>query len=645
MEDINNVTNTKKDLHTLASEKIYTGKVMGHKRGFGFLEHDEGDAIYLPHGIMKRVFHGDVIEVKVKSIGNGKLHVELLSIKSIEFKRMVGKVVLEEGQYYICPDHHRFYHNYFIPKYAVKGSRDGDYVVFERIDNPGDKRCKIKVVHVIGKTTTPGFEHQYALISNGLYDYAFNKEEVDNDFIVDVPEGYEDLRHIDFYTIDSEFSNDLDDAVYVESHEKGWNLYVAISDVAYHVEEDSGIDRKAKDLGQSVYMPGLSVSMFPDQIIQQSLSMLPNQDRLAMVMYAEIDNAGQISGYEFKSAVIRSKAKLNYADVSDYVEGWDQGRFANQYPDIAASVKALFGLHNEIKKDYSTQEEYQDYQIMIDFNSKKAVNIKQFVSGVANKMIETVMITYNTCFADFLCKNNMKAPYRGHGGLDESHREDAEWFMNMLLQKDVESLNDYEQYNQIKDYLKDQEIGCHYIEVMNQFLNKSAYSLEPKNHFGLGLTAYITATSPIRKYSDLVAQRVMHSILFNEQMHELTQEDIDQMNFAVSRVKDTSRFAEKLFKIQYVEDFLSTEDYRENVYDAKIVRIDRNGFMVKTVDHGLVGYIHKGTLKTKGEGFIYDHALKWAEDSGERYFMGKVVQVKILEANRQSQSVEMKIVE
>jgi VacB/RNase II family 3'-5' exoribonuclease len=367
---------------------------------------------------------------------------------------------------------------------------------------------------------------------------------------------------------------------------------------------------------------------------------------LVMVAKISLGSRGEVLGFSHEFAAICSKAKLSYKEVTDYVEGWDEGALKEKYPSVANGVKDLFSLTNVINLGSAVSfKEWDNFQIIMDFHSKKAFDIKPQVSIVAHKMIEKAMVLCNMCTAELVAKSGMKAPFRAHGGLDESKRPEAEMFVKMLLQEDVDVLNDYSQFKEIKEYLANQTIGEHYESVLMSFINKGKYVNEPTKHFGLGLDYYLTTTSPIRKYSDLVTQRIVKTIVLGEVSEvDIDSEFIDSLNSSIGRVTNTSRFAEKLFRLQYVEDVALSDEHKDDIYHAKIVSIDRNGFMVKTSDHGIMGYIHKSSLATKGEAFVYDHTLEWADDVGERYFIGKSMDVKIVNSNRQSQSIDLSLV-
>jgi ribonuclease R len=626
--------------------KTYIGTVMGHKRGFGFLEHEGGAPVYLPHGVMKRVFHGDTIEIETATKGDGRTHVDLIAVHKVELSQMVGKMIIENDQCFILPDHHRFYHKYYIPKHMTKSARHDDYVAFKRIEKRGENRAKIKVVHVIGKKNAPGFEHQYALTSTSMVDFYQNNNVIENKLIDQLPEGYLDYRDKGFFTVDGEFSTDLDDALFVESTKVGWDLYVAIADVSHYVKEMSNIDFKAKKQGQKIFMPGLSVSMLPDDLIRESLSLLPNKERLVMIAKVSFNSKGKILGFNHEFAVICSKAKLSYKEVTNYVEGWDAGTLKENHPSVANGVKNLFELTNLINLEGDVNLRKVDkFNIMVDYSSKKAFEIKRQVSMLGHKMIEKAMVVCNMCTAELIVKSGLSAPFRAHGGLNESRREEAEMFLKMLLQKDVSVLDDYSEFKKIRNYLADQKIGEHYESVLMSFINKSNYINKPSQHYGLGLDYYLTATSPIRKYSDLVTQRIVKSIVLGKaSVVNIDNEFIDSLNNSIGRVTNTSLLAERLFMLQYVEDIALSDEHKNDIYKAKIIDIDRNGFMVKTVDHGITGYIHKSNLASKGDAFVYDQTLEWADDMGERYFIGKVMDVKIAKSDRQSQSIDLSLV-
>ena len=133
-------------------------------------------------------------------------------------------------------------------------------------------------------------------------------------------QGRVDLRDIDLVTIDGADARDFDDAVYCEKSGKGWRLLVAIADVAHYVEIGTPLDDEAIKRSTSVYFPDRVVPMLPEALSNGLCSLNPKVDRLCMVCEMRVGPDGKVSRSKFYEAVMRSSARLTYAQVSAFLE-------------------------------------------------------------------------------------------------------------------------------------------------------------------------------------------------------------------------------------------------------------------------------------------------------------------------------------
>ena len=139
--------------------------------------------------------------------------------------------------------------------------------------------------------------------------------------------GRRDLRDIPLVTIDGADARDFDDAVFAEPKRRGgWRLVVAIADVAHYVKARSGLDRDARERGNSVYLPDRVVPMLPEALSNGICSLVPNEDRLAVVCDMQVSARGRVSSYAFYDAVIHSHARLTYDAVQALLSDGTSGR-------------------------------------------------------------------------------------------------------------------------------------------------------------------------------------------------------------------------------------------------------------------------------------------------------------------------------
>ena len=153
-----------------------------------------------------------------------------------------------------------------------------------------------------------------------------------------------DLRHLPFVTIDGVDARDFDDAVYGQSTQDGWKLWVAIADVSYFVPLNSRLDRAAQWRGNSVYFPNRVVAMLPEILSNDLCSLIPGQDRYVIVCEIRIDKSGQIRSSLFHQAIISSQARLTYDSVQEYLDGGAPSRSDLASREIQKNLDSLCGI-------------------------------------------------------------------------------------------------------------------------------------------------------------------------------------------------------------------------------------------------------------------------------------------------------------
>jgi ribonuclease R len=203
----------------------------------------------------------------------------------------------------------------------------GQVVMVEIIEQPNKHSQPIgRIAEILGNYADPGMEIEIALRKHDLpFEFSAKVLEETKDLPDKVKksewEGRRDLRELPLVTIDGETARDFDDAVFAEKKGKGWRLVVAIADVSHYVKPGMALDRDALDRGNSVYFPRRVIPMLPEKLSNGLCSLNPDVERLAMVCDMDINNSGEIKGYKFYPAVFRSKARLTYNQVWNWLSG------------------------------------------------------------------------------------------------------------------------------------------------------------------------------------------------------------------------------------------------------------------------------------------------------------------------------------
>jgi len=131
-----------------------------------------------------------------------------------------------------------------------------------------------------------------------------------------------DFRGLPIVTIDGETARDFDDAVLVRPLANGnWELQVHIADVSHYVRPGTSLDLEARLRGTSVYFPDRAVPMLPQELSSNMCSLRPHEDRLVLSCVMEIDERGEVLGYELCEGIIRSARRTTYTQVQAILDG------------------------------------------------------------------------------------------------------------------------------------------------------------------------------------------------------------------------------------------------------------------------------------------------------------------------------------
>ena len=345
------IENRRGEFCLTAKLDLLTGKVTGHRDGFGFVIRDDGgDDIYLSAREMRSLFSGDRVAVRI--IGKdrrGKPEGDLVEVLDRGVSEIAGQFIRERGIGVVIPDNSKISHRILIAKGEAGNAKPGQIVVVQILDYPTQvEQATGRVVRVIGDPNQKGIATDIAIESHAIptiWPKAV-REEIQN-FGENVPaaakKGRVDLRHTDLITIDGADARDFDDAVFCEPSGKGWRLLVAIADVAHYVETGSALDKQAITRGTSVYFPDRVVPMLPEVLSNGLCSLNPKVDRLCMVCDMRVSADGKVSKSSFVEGVMKSSARLTYSQVDGFLTGKSRGEVPKSLHGVLQNLHNLYG--------------------------------------------------------------------------------------------------------------------------------------------------------------------------------------------------------------------------------------------------------------------------------------------------------------
>jgi ribonuclease R len=451
--------------------------------------------------------------------------------------------------------------------------------------------------------------------------------------------GREDWRDVPLVTIDPPDAKDHDDAVHAEpdpdpNNKGGYIVNVAIADVAFYVRPGSALDRDALTRGNSVYFPDRVVPMLPERISNDLCSLVPGEPRGALAVRMIIGADGRKRSHSFHRILMRSAAKLSYAQAQAAIDGKPDDVTG---PLLDPILKPLYSA-------YATVKLARDERSPLDLDlPERKILLKPdgTVDRVvvperldAHKLIEEFMILANVAAAEMLEKKALPLIYRVH---DEPTLEKVHNLQEFLKTLDLPFAKSGALrpalFNRVLAQVKGHDSEPLVNEVVLRSQAQAEYSAENYGHFGLNLRRYAHFTSPIRRYADLIVHRALIRGLGLGEGALPPTETVETLSEVAAQISVTERRAMKAEREtadRLIAHFLA--DRIGATFQGRISGVTRAGLFVKLTDTGADGLIPIRTLGT--EYFNYDearHALVGSR-SGAMHRLGDVVDVRLVEA-------------
>jgi ribonuclease R len=520
------------------------------------------------------------------------------------------------------------------------GAQDGDLVSVELMRSRGYGLPSGKVKERLGSLKT---EKAVSMI-------AIHAHEIPQEFPADVIAeseaakpaalaGREDWGAVPFVTIDPPDAKDHDDAVHAEPdsdpHNKGgYIVNVAIADVAFYVRPQSPLDREALKRGNSVYFPDRVVPMLPERISNDLCSLKPGEPRGALAVRMVIDKDGRKRSHTFHRVLMRSAAKLNYAQAQAAIDGSPDDTTGPLLDPILKPLYNAYGLVKQARDERDPLDlDLPERKILLkpDGTVDRVVTPERLD---AHRLIEEFMILANVAAAETLEKKALPLIYRVHDEPTVEKVHNLQEFLKTLdMPFSATGALRPSVFNRILVQVKGRDAESLVNEVVLRSQAQAEYSAENYGHFGLNLRRYAHFTSPIRRYADLIVHRALIRALgLGEGALPDTEtfETLSEVAAAISLTERRAMKAERETADRLIAHFLA--DRIGATFDGRISGVTRAGLFVKLTGTGADGLIPVRTLGS--EYYNYDearHALIGSR-SGAMHRLGDVVQVRLVEA-------------
>lgn len=628
------------------SELTATGLLHVHARGFAFLQPDDpakfAEDIFIPKHLTMNAVDGDRVEVLVNPVVSEKgPEGQVLSIISRGRTRLTGIVQAlyqEEALVYVSLLGKEQEVLVEKEEHALKV---GDRITMDVVEwGSKGRKTVCRLHHIIGHISDPTTDIPAAIEEFEIRNvFPKNLLKEAEKFGTQVPlseiQKREDLRKITCVTIDPDTAKDFDDAISLNKAENGhYHLGVHIADVSHYIQPGSPLDIEASLRCNSTYFPGTCIPMLPSNLSDNLCSLKPNVNRLTASVIMEFDPAGQMINYRVSKSVIKSAKRFTYKEAKLVLDGKKKSEHAPLLHLMVELCKLLK------KKRYERGSiEFAIPELVIVIDEKGVPQKTELIEyDVTHQMIEEFMIKANEVVATHLSNLGKNLTFRVHDEPSEENMKDfsvlAQAFGFQLSEKPT-PLELQKMFDEALSTPSGQYLATSYIRRMRL----AFYSADNVGHYGLSLTHYCHFTSPIRRYVDLVAHRVLFGEADERELIEKIAERCSEKERLSAKAENSVLLLKKLRYLQIHE-----KEHSGSEYQAIITRVKPFGLFFEVVDFMLEGFVHISEI-----GFDYyiydDYTLQLeGETSGELFRSGDTIKVSLKKIDFLRQETEWEIV-
>lgn len=627
--------------------KTIAGTIEVNQSGNGFFLMEDDEDIFISKKNTNQALNKDQVEIQLipKKEGNRK-EGQVVTVLERSRKTYMGIVQKTGRNAFVVTQ--KVGKDFFVADKHLKNAKDGDRVVLKMLNWPNDAKNPFgEVLEVLGQAGEHETEIQGILGDYGLpLKFPERVEKEAKRFTEELtPEDLEtrrDFRSVTTFTIDPHDAKDFDDAISVEQLDDDlWEVGIHIADVSYYLDKSPILDSEAQDRATSIYLVDRVIPMLPEYLSNGLCSLRPDETKRCFSVAVKINKRGTVKGLWIGRTLIHSNRRFTYEEAQEIIET-KQGEYKDEIILLDSIAKKLRAKR---MKQGAIAFDREEMRFQLDEN-KNPIGVYMKRSLDAHKLVEEFMLLANRSVGESIGnvktkKDKSTFVYRIHDKPDLDKLQDFTEFVNKIgfdFSWEEDTIN--KNLNEVLTEAHKSPFADVVETLAMRSMSKAVYSTNNIGHYGLGFKFYTHFTSPIRRYPDVMAHRLIQRYLDGgasanaEKYESLCKHSSSMEKLAV----EAERASTKFMQVKFMEDKVG------QTFDAVVNGITENGIYAEIKDMKCEGMIRLSSIRSDYfTAFPKDFMVKGSKGRVIRF--GDEIKIQVTNTDLYKKQIDMVLVE